>query len=180
MRPITHRRLLGAATLAMLVLAGSGCGPSSGGTGTGAALASFNATAGNVCAAEFGALIGCAGGSAITNPGDLGPGTTMTLFADLASGGNVAVTFQAHSVQLRARCQRLAFEGDWGIAASNDARFFGSYVIESNGQQVPASISVQTVAGGELQLVLREADGRVVLGPVRVQRVPAPVAPGAC
>lgn len=174
------RRPLAAATLAtVLALAAAGCGPSSGGTGTGASLAVFNATPASVCTSAFASLLGCTG-SVVTTPDSIGPGSTMTLYADLSSGGNVAVTFQANSVQVRARCQRIAFDGDWGIAAGNDARFFGSYVLETVGQQVPASVSVQAVGSGELQLVLRETDGRVVLGPVRVQQVPAPPAQAPC
>lgn len=174
--------LLAAALATSSILAG--CGPGTGGTGTGQSfsLSSFGASAANLCSAGFAPALACGPNSTISiTPGDVGPGTTMVQFADLASGGNVAVTFQANSVQLQARCQRINFAGDWGITAPTDARFFGNYVIETIGTQVPASVSVQALAGGALQLVLREADGRVVLGPVLVQKVAAPVAqPAPC
>ncbi len=182
--PRWRQRCTHALLTAALAAAIGGCGPGTGGTGTGQAssLASFNATAASLCSSAFASVLACAGSGNVNNmPGDVGPGTMMVRFADVSSGGNVAVTFQANSVELLSRCQRIVFAGDWGITAPTDARFFGNYVIETVGTQVPASVSVQTVAGGDLQLVLREADGRVVLGPVRVQQVPAPVAqPAPC
>ncbi len=182
MTPFNRLRRGAALTLcALLALAASGCGPSSGGTGTGEGLVAFGATATSVCTSAFASQLGCTTSGNVGTPSDpLATGTTMTLFADLPTGGNVAVTFESNSVQVRARCQRIAFDGDWGIAAGNDARFFGNYVVEPAGLQVPASVSVQAVGAGELQLVLRETDGRVVLGPVRVQKVPAPAPQAPC
>lgn len=183
MRPTPRLRLI-AALLAAAALAG--CGPGSGGTGTGmtTGLAAAGATAANVCNSGFANLLACgANATVVALPGDIGPGTDMTRYADIASGGNVAVSFQANSVQLQSRCQRISFNGDWGITGGSDARFFGGYVIETVGVEVRSSVSVQSLPGRNdtLQIVLREADGRVVLGPLVVQKVAAPVAqPAAC
>lgn len=175
------RTTLAAALLAAALLA-AGCGPSSGGTGTGASFVTFGANAANVCLSNFAGALDCgSSGSIITAPGDIGQGTQVSRFADLATGGNVAVTFQANQIELKARCQRVTFNGQWGIAGASDARFFGSYMLDSGGAEVLASISVQSLPGGALQVVMREADGRLVLGPVVLQKVPAPVAqPAAC
>jgi hypothetical protein len=176
-------KLITAALLAAL-LALPGCGPSSGGTGTGetgSALVLFGATAVNVCTASFAKSLGCppTGSGAVPTSPDA-QGSTMVNFSDTAQGGNISVAIQAQTIELSARCRGLHFLGDWGITASNDARFFGNYRIDNAGGSVPASLSVQSSAGGgnnELQVTIRDADGRVVLGPVTVQRVPAPAAP---
>lgn len=173
------RTTLAAALLAAALLA-AGCGPSSGGTGSGG---SIFVTKRDVCLSNFADALDCKGsGSVITTPDDIGQGTQVSRFADLATGGNVAVTFQAHQIELKARCQRLTFNGTWGITdGASDARFFGSYLLDNGSAEVLASISVQTLPGGALQVVMRESDGRLVLGPVVLQKVPAPVAqPAAC
>jgi len=173
-----------AAIAAVATLAG--CGPGTGGTGTGpgASLSLFDATAASICASDLAAQIACP--ASATNPSqpDATRGTSVVLFADTAQGGNIAVQIEESRIELSARCQRLRFTGDWGITAASDARFFGSYVIEPLGPAVVASLSVQAAPGarnGEVTIVVREVDGRVVLGPVVLQRVPVPVAePAAC
>ena len=165
----------------VLLFAGfSGCGPSSGGTGTGDGaphLAAFGANSANVCAPPLVAALACPVGTGnITTPAD-NPGSAMVYFTDIAPGGQIAVVIQAHSIELSERCRRLRFTGDWGITASNDARFFGSYTLDNMGA-VAASLSVQSGSGdkaGELQVLLRDAGGRIVLGPVTLRRVAAPV-----
>lgn len=164
----------------------AGCGPGTGGTGTGPgfSLGFFDATATSVCASDIAAQLACPGSAANPSQPDTTRGTSVVLFADIAQGGNIAVQIEESRIELSARCQRLRFSGDWGITAANDARFFGSYVIEPLGAPVPASLSVQAAPGarsGEVTVVVREVGGRVVLGPVLLQRVPVPVTePAAC
>lgn len=184
MRPTPRLRLIAALCAAAAI---AGCGPGSGGTGTGSTftLASAGATAANVCTSFFSTQLTCSADSTTAGmlPNDIGRGADLTRYADIASGGNVAVTFQSNSVQLQARCQRIAFKGDWGIVGASDARFFGGYVVETAGIEVMSSVSVQSLPGraDTLQIVLRETDGRVVLGPIVVQKVAAPVEqPAAC
>ena len=106
------------------------------------------------------------------------PGATgLVFFSDTTAGNNVAVRILDNHLQLAARCLNLQFEGDWGIAAQNDARFFGTYTAAATPNPTPASLTVQTSgANGELVALLRDASGRLLLGPVLLQRVAAPVA----
>ena len=176
------------ASLLAGLLALGGCGPGVGGTGTGesqAYLQFFGATTALVCTAAFSSSLSCAGST--VQPG--GPtsateqGTLVTRFADQPEAANITVAIEANSILLDARCERLHFSGDWGITAAQDARFFGSYQRDPSTNRVPATLSVQTPGGttGPLTLTLRDADGRVLLGPVSLQRVAAITADiGAC
>jgi hypothetical protein len=170
-------------SLLLALLGLPACGPGSGGTGTGetgSAFALFGAAQTNVCTATFAPALGCTVGSGAVPSSPDAPGASMINFSDTAQGGNISVAFQAQTIELNARCRGLHFQGDWGITASNDARFFGSYRLDNTSGSTFASLSVQTPVGGnnnELQVTVRDADGRVVLGPVTVQRVPAPAAP---
>ena len=174
-------RTLIAALLAALV---AGCGPGSGGTGTGetgSAFARFGATAASICASSLAPALACIAGSSSAPINPEQQVSTMVNFSDVAFGGNISVAIQANSIELSERCRKLHFLGDWGITASNDARFFGSYTQDNLGAVI-ASLSVQPAASGapnELSVVMRDADGRVVLGPVTLQRVTLPVVPTA-
>ena len=171
---------------ALLAACVAGCGPGSGGTGTGetvSAFARFGATSANLCASSVAPALACIAGSSSAPINPEQQVSTMVNFSDVALGGNISVAIQANSIELSERCRKLHFLGDWGITAANDARFFGSYTLGSM-NAVIASLSVQPAASGsanELSVVMRDADGRVVLGPVTLQRVasmvPAPVCP---
>ena len=176
--------------IAALLLAWlGGCGPGVGGTGTGESesfVQLFGATTASVCSAPFAGGLSCAGSA--LQPGDVvlpaDQGTLVTRYADQPTGANITVLIEANSIQLDARCERLHFIGDWGITAANDARFFGSYVRDTSITRVPATLSVQAQSGGkvnQLALTLRDAEGRVLLGPVTLQAVAAFTADvGAC
>ena len=171
-----HRSFVTAALIAWL----AGCGPGTGGTGTGEDspyLAAFGAHSASVCVTPLAATLACPPDAGNATTAADNPGSAMVYFTDIAPGGQIAVVIQAHSIELSERCRRLRFTGDWGITASNDARFFGSYTLDNMGA-VAASLSVQLGSGdkaGELQALLRDADGRIVLGPVTLRRVAAPV-----
>lgn len=181
--PSPFRHLRGAAAAAVLTLAAAlgGCGPGTGGTGIPptAVLTLFGATQASVCTAPFSDLLCPRGTAGVATDPDLAQGAVMSDYADVQQGSNVSVAFRQSTIELNARCQRLHFEGTWGITASNDARFFGSYSIEPAGASIPASLTVQANDTG-LAVVVREADGRLVLGPVQLQPVTAPVQPAAC
>lgn len=182
----TLRFILATTALAWTLTA---CGPGSAGTGTGApafTLADFGATASEVCAAPFAAQIGCARPASDTpNAPPPTQGSVLTTYADSAAGGQITVVFEANSVRLEARCQRLVFVGDWGITAARDARFFGQYTVEGQAVPVAASLSVATTpVFGQLQVTLSDTAGRTVLAVSVVQRTaviptPAPV-PALC
>lgn len=174
MKPL-HRTTLALAMTAWLVA----CGPGSGGTGTGetgAAFVVFGASTASVCTSGFAGALACGPviGSPANNPASEVP--TMVNFSNVAQGGSLSVAIQANSVELEDRCRKLRFTGDWGITAANDARFFGSYSLDGMAPVI-AALSVQPAPSGnpgELTVTLRDAAGRVVLGPVSLQQVGVP------
>lgn len=185
MRARAHRALTTWASLAVLVGLG-GCGPGTGGSGDGEharALQMFGASAASVCNSALSNVLACASANA---PDSNFQGTQMVLFSDTQAGNNVAVAISGNQLELSARCQNMRFAGDWGITAQNDARFFGTYTAPGQATPAPASLTVQTAtpsssSGGEVFALLRSLDGRVLLGPVLLQRVPNPVSnPAAC
>lgn len=167
-----------AALAAAITLGLAACGPGSGGSGDGeSALARFGATGAPLCSSDIGNALDCP----VLGSGNPS-GTTMVFYSDIGSGNNVAVRVDGNALQLSARCLGLQFDGHWGIAAHNDARFFGTYTGPSAPQPALASLTVGAGANNqELFVLLRDFEGRVLLGPVLVRRVSAPVAnPSAC
>lgn len=179
---VPHGLRTWAAALAAALLVA--CGPNSGGTGTGDSLTAAGATAANLCASAFAEQLACGtNGNLADQPGGPGKGTDMIRYADFASGGNVTVTFEANQVQLSARCQGLWFRGDWGLVNGVDARFFGIYGTQSTDEQPLATLSVRTAldSTGALEVLLRDGEGRVLLGPVLLEKAtPAMPQPSAC
>lgn len=102
----------------------------------------------------------------------------MVHFADHVPDAHVRVQFAANAVELDAPCRSLRFSGDFGITAPHEARFFGT-VTDADARALPASLQVQTLEGGAagLTVTMRDADGRVLLGPVTLQRVQQQAAP---
>lgn len=182
----TLRSLLCAACLTWL----AACGPGTGGTGTGETtslyLGAFGASAGNVCTSAFGGTLSCTDTTAGTGSGGTPATTGGTLavhFADSESGGEVRVVIDGNTLHLEARCGDLRFEGDWGITGSGDARFFGSFGGFDTAATSPATLAVEIVPGlgNALRLTLRQADGRLLLGPLVLLRVAAAAtAPADC
>lgn len=175
-----HTALAAAAALALLA---AGCGPGTGGTGDGegqSVLGAFGASTAGLCTSAINDALACAPGSA--QAPDMQQGTSMVFFSDTAAGNNVAVRIQDNHLQLAARCQNLQFEGDWGIVALNDARFFGTYTASATPTPTLATLTVQSAGvNAELVALLRDASGLLLLGPVLLQRVAAPVTnPAAC
>jgi len=173
-----------AALLGLLLAA---CGPGTGGSGSpvgpGSTLGVFGATASNVCAGSLAPSLNCTSG-AVGSP--TLEGTQMVLYSDTLAGNNVAVSLKGNQVELNSRCQGLRFEGDWGITATTDARFFGSFTAPGTPPTL-AALTVQTAGGTagasqtDLVILLRDAGGKLLLGPVLLQRVAAPVTnPASC
>ncbi len=172
--------------LALAAALVAGCGPGTGGTGTGSEidLAVFGATAASVCSAGISAGLVCATTGAV-GPASGPPldGTQAVRFIDSLQAVRTIATFEANSVQLDARCQGLGFAGDWGTTAKGESRFYGSAITDGALQRVPASLSVEPVGdkAAGLLVTLRDASGRVLLGPLTLVRAgtPLPVA-GPC
>lgn len=165
----------------------AGCGPGTGGTGTGSEidLAAFGAKAASVCGAGFSAGLVCATTTGAVGPASGPPleGTQAVRFIDSLQAVRTIATFEANSVQLDARCQGLGFAGDWGTTAKGESRFYGSAIADGALQRVPASLSVEPAGDKAAGLVvtLRDASGRVLLGPLMLLRAgtPLPIA-GPC
>jgi hypothetical protein len=161
----------GALLIAALLAALAACGPGTGGTGTGesADLALFGASAADLCGAPFAARLDCAGAAVTPAPSsEPGSGTVPLRYVDPATGGNVAAEIEGHHIRLLARCDDLAFDGVWGVAPELGARFYGGYHRPSHAARVPATLAVEALPGDAragLAVVLRDAGGRVVLGP---------------
>lgn len=163
----------GLATLLMALAAWlSGCGPGVGGTGTGETegLAYFDATATPVCRSALATPLGCAVAT------DAGVPVPVDL-ADAAQAPQVSARALANHIDLAAACTGLRFRGVWGESAALGERYYG--VTGPDGATAPATLQVQADATG-LQVTLRDAQGAVLLGPRRLQVVPAAPAPGAC
>jgi hypothetical protein len=180
----TFRSLLCTAALAWL----AACGPGTGGTGNGETntfyLEVFGASASNVCTSPLGSTLPCADTTAGEAPASApSTGTVVAHFTDRASEGATDLTITGNSAHLEAPCLGLRFDGDWGVAAAGDARFFGSYATAAAPTPVAATLAVDAVPGpgGALRVTLRQADGAVVLGPRVLSRVPTPaVEPAVC
>ncbi len=167
-----------------LMSALAACGPGVGGTGTGqsaAELVGFAATASSVCAAPLAGSLSCGADSIIDATL---VGTQPLRYIDTTAGANTVVDFSDNSVHLSAQCQRLDFIGDWGVTATQDQRYFGSVLLSGQLNRMPATLLVQPDPAsptGDLIAVLRDAQGKLLLGPLVLRRAPAvlPVAP-AC
>lgn len=186
-RPRWLRRLLCTVGLLPVLLAMAACGPGVGGTGTGESpppgLVAFGATPQSVCGAGFASALNCPAGTA-ANPTPAADGTASVRFIDAGQGANLVVEISGNALRLDALCQGLHFNGDWGTTASSGTRFYGSYLLDGSLQRVNATFAVQAVAGstaGELTATLRDADGRLVLGPLTLRPAPLPLpSPGKC
>lgn len=165
--------------LAALTLALVACGPGTGGSGDGDnALLRFGASAATVCTSSIAGSLDCPP----TTSGAPTSGTAMVFYSDTTAGNNVAVRLQNNGIELSARCLGLQFEGQWGIVAPNDARFFGTFTNPTSPRPTLGSLTVGMGANSqELFVLLRDAEGRVVLPATVLRRVSAPVAnPAAC
>ncbi len=192
-RGVPGQRQLAALVMSCLALL-PGCGPGVGGTGTGqvaAELGVFGATAASVCDSSLASglecvsvgtvnLLGSDGVTVITLPA----GTAALSYVDATLGARRTLQFEDHKAQLRSSCEPLDFIGDWGVTTPTESRFFGSLLLPGASQRVPASLSVQPDAAqpsSRLLATLRDAQGRVLLGPMTLLRQPVAALPtGAC
>ena len=178
-------RILGSRMAALclaltLALALAACGPGVGGSGTGAtesALPLFGASAAALCSSDLAAALDCPTVAGSAAPPGPGVGTATVYFADTIDGRRVLVRLQGNTIDLDVPCAGLQFSGEWGVISGQAARFFG--YTSADTVPVPAALEVRIVGSG-LQLTLRDAAGRVLLGPVLVTRTPVAGTPGGC
>lgn len=158
-RPPRWANLLAAATLALL----AACGPGVGGSGTGedlTPLPSSGATALLLCSGELAPLLQCtAVGAAATG------GTARVAFSGRLGGQDVALELQGNRAELRVGCTLLRFRGQWGQLAGQPPRFYG--YTDPDGAAAVATLEAR-LAGNEIELTLRDANGSVIVGPVNV------------
>ena len=160
------------ACAAALLLCLAACGPGTGGTGTGSeVLSTFGATSASVCSADFAKDLACSAASLPT------AGTQPVHYSNLASGATLAMTIEGNHVQLWSRCTALSFSGDWGLKVPAEARFFG--LLSDTAGAAPRLATLDALpapdATANLVLTMREADGKLVLGAVTLERLLAPV-----
>jgi hypothetical protein len=170
------------------------CGPGTGGTGTGtaggqtlSALDSFGASGANICTTGPSSVLACPPPSnpspvGAINPPSVANGTDGVLFST-TDGADINLTISGNQAILNDRCLSLAFEGDWGTVGGNDARFFGQYTTAGNAAVTLSSLTAEAAGadGKGLRVLLRDANGRVVIGPVTLRRTLVPTFnPAAC
>ena len=185
MRPVQHLlRRAGAAVLqcafvlSLAIIAA--CGPGTGGTGTGSTsspLDYFGATPANVCTSGPTSALSCptpanTGSVGAINPPSVANGTYGVFFST-TEGADINLVLSGNRATLTDRCLSLTFDGDWGTVGNNDARYFGQYTIAGTSTAVLSSLTAQAVGpdNKSLSVVLRDANGRVVIGPVTLRRV---------
>lgn len=159
------------------VLAGlAGCGPSTGGTGTGASavgLQAYGATPIALCAGPVAGAAGCAAAS----PGALRP---VAYFASAA--GDVVATIDANEFRLESPCRAIVFEGTWARTQRLGDRFYGAQLAGTPATDLlPASVAtLPSGDGSSIDVTLRDPAETVLLGPVLLLRATVPAAPGPC
>jgi hypothetical protein len=143
--------ILGICIAALAAL--TGCGPGSGGTGTGAPeMFSAPAIAGSG---------GTTGGSGTGQP-------------------DAQLDISATTIELRARCGQIVFDAQ-AVNLAPDANIAGT--VTSAGTTSPASLHLQFDAqpgsSTQVTITLVDASGRIILGPIVMQRSQATL-PSAC
>jgi hypothetical protein len=155
-----------------LLLAVAGCGPGVGGTGTGDGFAFdlFGARAASVCTASFARELKCPS-RIVIGPSSAPPseGSETVLWVDDPGNASVTARISASNVEFIAVCDGVRFEGAWGEIPGQAGRFFGYFTVPGIAAALPGSLTVAADAES-LSLVLSDADGKRLLGPVPMQR----------
>lgn len=182
-----RRRLTLLVWAALALLAA--CGPGVGGTGTGdkpgPALdpvlgpGDFGADAALVCDSTLADALACAGTGASGSPAPAG--TAAVRWDSVAPDTPLVARFDGNALTLQGACTGLAFRGSWGIGAAGPARYYGSVVVASEADPQAGQVLITPQADGSLQLVVQDAGGLGLAGPLRLERVAELEAPGrAC
>lgn len=147
-------------------------------------LETWGATPAVVCGSAIAGALSCPpaavapGNSQATPDAD---GTGPLYFADLASGREVAVAIAGNTIAVRRGCPALTFTGLWGQAGTAPARYYGS---ATPGGTAALTVDRETAVGSAgpsiasptaLTLSLRDRSGALLLGPLTLRPVSAPV-----
>lgn len=196
-----------AAALCVAVLSTlSACGPGVGGSGVGASLVAttsgdtvsvtavadlpafdldtWGAAPAAVCGAAIAGALSCpppavGPGSSVATPN--ADGTGPLYFADLGSGREVSVAIAGNTIAVRRGCPALTFTGLWGQAGTSPARYYGS---ASPGGAAALTVDREpglvSVSPNVVSIALRDRAGVMLLGPLTMRPVSAPVTPLPC
>jgi hypothetical protein len=164
-----------------LALTAAGCGPGLGGTGTGLEpepepVTAFGASEVSVCSADLGDLLGC--GPLTPNGVTALPGAAAVLFADPNAPADSTLELNAQLAQLNLRCMAWQFNGRFAQVPGQAPRYYGQ--LQAAGSVVGLATLEVRRNGTGLAATLTDAAGRVMAGPVLMQRATAPAAGGRC
>jgi hypothetical protein len=158
-----------AGLLAALLVA---CGPGTGGTGTGPETVSQSP----VFVGSTISYTGIAPAPLSTTPL---PGSTCTALCGTATA-SLSLQLQAQSIALQTGCASFSYSGPWSISAQGEVNVEGSYetVTTVNGQantsrqtaQLSLVFATPSADSSAVTLTLRNAQGDVLLGPIRLDR----------
>lgn len=155
----------------------SGCGPTSGGTGSPEMqLSDFGAKAASTCSATFATSLNCA--TVTMQPTDpaLLAGTAPVLFVGTMASGPYVLSMRDNQAMLQSRCQLLLqFGGTWGVLPTGESRFFGNWT-NAAGVTQRAMLWVQQQPGSVdgVQVLVQDLEGGSLLGPLPLREVAAP------
>lgn len=169
-----------------LALSAAGCGPGLGGTGTGLevdAVAALGATEVSVCSADLGDLLGCAASTPL-GPNTSQPTNAAVNFADPNAPADSTLELQGQQALLNLRCRGWQFTGRFAQVPGQTPRYVGH--LQAGGSEVGlATLEVQRNGAG-LSVTLTDAaatapaTGRVLAGPLLMQRVSTLATGGRC
>lgn len=146
------------------------------------------------------ALISCGPGSGGTGTGPGPSSVSLTYIAGSQSASSSAapcatacdspyLRLEPSAVELRSGCVRFIHDGDWSLAAGNQATIAGTIEINSGGsiQRSSGSLRLQfdaePAASAQVTFTVFDPSGNVVLGPQTLQRqdgAQAPATAGRC
>ncbi len=174
------------ALAAWLVLL-AGCGPNGGGTGTGEGaftLSSFGAKATSSCSSPIATSLDCSSTSLVPVGVTQLAGSGPVFFGGSDRSGSYLLTIEGNRAVLQARCSGARFDGEWGVTAGGDERFYGSWVgPERAALARAAQLWPQPVAllRELLQVQVLDERGNALLGPLLLRRsAAAPTEPPSC
>lgn len=166
-RRSTLRWLAWGALLLGLAAGLIGCGPGTGGTGTG-----YMPLDGDV-AGRVHWYLGPWGASNVPASGANTATSCATPGTGLCAATNVVLTLEASRIQLEASCWTFRHEGVWSVAANGELRVAGTYTAQASGgiQADQAATVVAQPQGLDVALSVLDASGAVLQGPMVLVRV---------
>lgn len=183
MNVLPRGRRVGLLLLPLLAALLAGCGPTTGGTGTGDSLSAFGATAAATCTSTISSALSCPNSGVFPTSPDLLDGTLPVTFNGEAASGPWTLTLEKNRALLQSRCSGAFFEGVFGVLPDGRMRFFGHWTGAERAEPVPAQLWLQLRAGSnqELQAMVLDSAELTLFGPLPLTRSTVPTtAPASC